>query len=203
MRNSIAFLVLIFCLYSCNHISIKKSSAADSAATPEALKDEPSSFSLISKSRGNNLIEELYNDQVEKRPELKSLEDDLNNYHTLESDSLKSIENYNRRVYWYYEAAERSIAEMKDSVQKKQILAIVKKSKSEFIKKSATPTALWQKLKDQDSLLNDDHIMLEVIITLPLIKRYGDNLPSVNGLPGLIKQKQKLIERTKRLGVKK
>lgn len=168
--------------------------------TPQALQggDNASSLSIY-RSRADDLIEEIYNELLEKRPDLKKLEADIAAYNTMEGDSLGKYDRYERQSAAYYNQANNKIKQITDSTLKKEMQQIIAKSSSRYNKKMAAINSQLNVLGKNDSTLNNYHIALKLLVTLPLMEQFqNDEFPGDKTLHTLATEKQKLIDRTQK-----
>jgi len=181
-------------LYSCS-----KNTNSKEEETPKVLQQGYTS----SKFRSNDydhLVESLYSELVNKTPELKKLEDDLDIYDERMRDSLKVFADYNLKSNAYYGDALYEIKSMNDSVLKKKIYEIVENSKKNYDKKNAKIEALLGVLNKNDISIRDYHKVLKIMLTLPIIEKYQDeNLPGSKPIDNLSKEQSVLIKKINEL----
>jgi hypothetical protein len=118
---SIIFLIIIS--FSCNRnpsINVPKKSDV-----PKPLQDDNKDFSLVSKSRGNNLVDEIYLDMVKKNSDLKKLEERMEQFNAGRADSLKAFKEYNSKSDEYYYDAFANLSRIQDSVLKQRLREIL------------------------------------------------------------------------------
>ena len=103
MRPSILLSILIFLmLFSCDSSRTQETPQNE---TPKALEDKTSSSEIVSKRGYNDLIESLYEELVEKTPDLKELETQIDKLAGSKSDSLEQFSKYNGKNQSYYQSA--------------------------------------------------------------------------------------------------
>lgn len=95
------------------------SNSAAQTDTPQALQDNR--HSTKSYGRSSNLIEELYQELVEKTPALQKLEDDIQALQPKVSDLNGLFHKYDSKSYSYYSDASYSVKPISDSVLKAKI----------------------------------------------------------------------------------
>lgn len=193
---------LIFLFSSCRHREEKP--PLQNPNTPKALQDnKESNMDIIYKSRSGDLIDEIYNDLLEKRPDLKKLEQNIAAYNTMEPDSLTRYSKYNKKSILYYQAAGMQINTITDSVLKKQMQEVIMASRSQYVKKIAFINKMITDLGKADTSLNNYHAVLKLLVTLPVMEQFQkDELPNDKALRTLTVDKQELIHRTQRLAHK-
>jgi hypothetical protein len=74
----------------------------------------------------------LYNEQVEKRPELKGLERKLEILSTTKGDSTNTFNTYNVSNQSYYNSAKNHLNLINDSLLRKKMESLINKSLSGY-----------------------------------------------------------------------
>lgn len=169
--------------------------------TPKALQGETkSSISRISDYRSGDLVEEIYSNMLEKRVDLKNLEDEIAAHSPKQNDSLQKYHRYMVKSTLYYGSANQAISTITDSVLKKQMLDIILSSNNRQKNRVAVINKMIAGLNKNDSTLENYHKVLKVMITLPVMEKFQqDELPDTKALRTLGAEKNRLIERTKKL----
>lgn len=171
-------LLYLFLLFSiCVTFSCTENRIADvekKPEVPEALQEKD--YSLTSSKRySEDLVEKLYKEEVEKNAELQKLEKDLGCY----PDSLRKttdvFNKYNYKSTDYYLTAQEKLNSVKDSLLRQRIIAIVEKSNKNYEAKNAGIVTLIKTIEKNNSSIQDQHTVLKVLITLPLIEKYQDS----------------------------
>lgn len=169
--------------------------------TPNALRnDKISDVGSIYRSRGGDLVDEIYNELLEKRPELKSLENDIDAHRSAAHDSLSKYNRYEMRSVWFYQAANSQINSITDSALKTQMRDVIAQSQLRYKGKMADIDKMIAELGKKDTSLNNYHTVMKLMITLPVMEQFqNDELPDDKILHKVNADKQKLIDRTKAL----
>jgi hypothetical protein len=170
---------------------------------PEALQDVSSSdfSSSISKTRGGNLIDELYNELVEKDSDLMKLETELDEFSQKPNETQNIFHSYDSKSKQYYGDANSYANQISDSIAKRKILNFIKQSSEKYEIKSKTIKELTNEISKNQTTLNDNHQILKIALTLPIIEKYQtDNLPKADTFNQTIgKQKElnkKILDKT-------
>ena len=143
---------------------------------PEALQDDLKMRGLY--SNRENLVEELYTELVEKNPELKKLETDLQTFQNEPAETKNVFQNYNAKSTNFYEDAKDITNRITDSLNKKRILALIKKSNDQYYSKSSEINELVKQISVSQNTVEDNHTLLKIVLTIPLIEKYQkENLP--------------------------
>jgi len=193
MRTSIILsTVLILAIASCDSPDTREQ---QQPTTPKALDDKSSSYDIISKKRGSDLLESLYSELVSKNADLKLLENKLDTLDASQNDSANVFYKFNNKNEAYYNAASRHVEGIKDSVLRDKIKVLVSGSLKKYQGLTAGHNELLKTIDTQNLTLADLHTVLKVVRTLPLIEKYQqDNLPSTKPLKGFIHKQNEALK---------
>jgi hypothetical protein len=197
MRLCTVYFVVIFCfslLTSCGKAHRESNSEANTE-TPVALQDDK--LEIKSYSRSGDIIEELYQELVDKNPALQKLETDIEEFR-YQPDELKEMFNkYDGKSSSYYSSASCRVAAITDSILKKRIVTLISNSSKLYENKTKELNSLLKQISQNGSTITDHHTALKIVLTLPLIEKYQkDNLPSRKKFKTLIKTQTDLIQQT-------
>jgi hypothetical protein len=199
LKYVILFLSLIL-FYNCSEKNNEKINHEDLNATPETLEqtDSKISYSSISKRYGGNILEELYQEAIEKNEKLKILNERIKE---ISSDSLQTKTNefikYRNVNNDYWNTAENYANNINDSIAKKSMIGIVEKLKEKYGKKVAEHETKMREIEVLKSKLNDQIILMKLFVTEPMISNYQINeLPEKNKLESIIKDYNELMKKT-------
>lgn len=165
------------------------------AEQPAALQEHSPSYDVISKRSGDDLAEALYQEAVEKSPELKSLEKDIKSVNEKNTDSLHDWYFFKGRNQSYYDAAERHVNSISDSTVKKLLLDKVKKSKEQFTILARPYQSLEDQLSAKQKQLNDLHEVLILQFSLKAMEEYQKNLAPRRPIENANKDLDQLLKR--------
>ena len=165
--------------------------------TPKALEDK-NSLEVISKRGGDvDLVDALYSELLEKRPDLKELEMRIADLSKTEGDSTGSFRKYDAKSNSYYILAKTYTNMIKDSILKVKINAIIKSSLTKYDSSIERQNAMLDEIASKNIRLSDLHVILKITETLPMIEKYQqDNLPSIKPMDGFLKRLNGTIEYT-------
>jgi len=77
-----------------------------------------------------------------------------------------------------------------------KIIELITTSGKKYTSKTAEINSLIKLISKNGSTLNDQHIILKIVLTLPLIEKYqDDNKPNKKEFKDLINEQEKLILR--------
>ena len=164
----------ILLIFSCN--GNKRENKNSEVQNPEALQDGIKLKSLT--KRGRNLIDELYAELVEKTPELKKLETELETFQETPLETQNIFYNYNGKSSQFYGNATVFANQITDSLSKKRILALIKKSNDKYDSQSKEIDELVKVISNSQNSIQDNHNILKIVLTIPLIEKFQiENLP--------------------------
>lgn len=189
MLKKIAFLSLIL-LVSCQ----KNEAIQKKNEDPKAFEEK--TFDIGRSGRGNDLVENLYQELVDKSPELTTLENELNEVKA--RDTTDVFYNYDQKSDDYYDSAESHINSIRDSVLKHKMIDLITKSNDKYASQKADLENLIKTINLKRSEITDYHNTLKIILTIPLIEKYQkQHLPNKSPFEKLIEKENQLLEKTK------
>lgn len=196
---SIAILT-VFCS-ACDNVPVKNTEISK-IEVPEPLKDDASDVSLKKMySRGSNsLMDDIYADLVKKRPELQSLETGLQQLYAGMPDSLETFNKYAAKSTSYYDAANGSLSNIKDTVLRARLRLLITNSNNKYMGKVKKISTLMKDIDSNRVMINDYHAALKIAVTMPVIENYQDkNMPDSKSIERLANTAQKLKQQTIKL----
>ncbi|RKR08288.1 hypothetical protein C8C83_5525 [Flavobacterium sp. 90] len=148
--------------------------------------------------KGNDLVEDLYQELVDKSPELTSLENELSQLN--KRDTVNIFYNYNQKSNDYYRDAKNQINNITDSVMKQKILNLITKSNDKYVSQKADLKNLMNTINEKRNEINNYHSALKIILTIPLIEQYQkQHLPNKAPYEKVIKKEDLLFEKIKNI----
>jgi hypothetical protein len=162
--------------------------------TPKAL-DDNSSGDVLSYSRKSrtSLVDELYEELVDKNPELQKIEDALVDIDKKLVDTKNAFNGYNAKSTEYYTDADYTLSSITDSTLKRQMRNFVNKSEAAYKSKTTNIKNLTALLDKGTGTISDHHTVLKIVATMPQIEQYQkDKLPPSTEYYNLVKEQQKL-----------
>ena len=194
MLKKIVFLSLIL-VASCQ----EKETNRKSKEEPKAFEEK--SIDIGRFRKGGDLVEDLYQELVDKSPELKALENELSEVNT--RDTTNIFYNYDQKSNDYYNAAESHNNGIRDRAIKEKILNLIKKSDDKYVSQKADVENLIKSINQKRIEINDYHTALKIILTIPLIEEYQkEHLPNKSPFEKLIEKENQLLEKTKNVSPK-
>jgi hypothetical protein len=166
-------------------------------AVPAALDGKKSEISILSKSRADDLVNDLYNQLVQSDKNLQQLEKDISHIQNSKADSLEVFQNYLTKNNHYYKEAENYISRIKDSVLSKQIAQMIEGSKAAFENKISPHQNLITVIEKKEMKLADLHTGLKLVKTLATMEAYQkDQLPFIGPIQHISQGYSKIISKT-------
>lgn len=172
MKIAIPLLSILLLLSSCN--SKPQTTNNTKNETPQALQDEKPIYTSV-KSRYNNLLEQLYAELVAESAELQELEKQIETIADTNSAIDDDLAVFEKKSNDYYANAWALKAEITDSAMYKQIAQILTASKEKYTKKLSGHQLQKAEIKALRATLNDQHSMLKIVLTLPLIEAFQES----------------------------
>jgi hypothetical protein len=172
--------------------------------TPKALDKKDKSYSLVTK-RGydEDILESLYSELVDKTPELKKLEEDIDILNGSKEDSLEVFTNFDSKNDRYYNSAGNHAQGIKDSLLRLKMTSLIQASLSNYNTIVAPHNILLKSIESKQATLGDVHTALKIVRTLPVIAKYQKNsLPDTKPLEGYSQKLSKTIREAQTLSNK-
>jgi hypothetical protein len=140
-------------------------------------------------------VETLYTELTDKTPELKQLENKIEDLSKSETDSAKSFDNYNLKNQSYYNSTNRYIEQIKDSLLRGKIKALIANSLKNYNSSTSQHNVLLKSIETKNLTLSDLHTILKITKTLPIIEKFQkENLPTTKSLDGYLRQLERAIK---------
>ena len=193
------FISLFFSAISCDNPKDSKPQTQD---TPKALEEKNlSEISEISSKRGyDNLVDNIYEELVNKSPELKNIESEISRVHESTNDSLSLFHKYDGKNQQYYSSSNNHLSKISDSGVRQQIKILLDNSLKNYKTSTQRHNELIKTLDLKSATLNDIHILLKLYKTLPIIEDYQKKkLPGTTPIENLIDDYNKTIQKTESL----
>ena len=161
--------------------------------SPKVLTEE-SSLKMVSRQGYDDLILSLYKELANKTPELKELEQNIEDLETSKSDSTVVFLKYDGKNDAYYYSANKHVEEIRDSVLRKKMKSFIASSIAQYKTNIARHKRMLASIDTKTLTLNDLHEILIITTTQPLIEAYQHtNLPTTKPMNGYLKQIDKAV----------
>jgi hypothetical protein len=196
MRKLLFMSMVLTIILSCNN-----SRPQPQQETPKALDEKEKSYSLVTK-RGydEDILESLYSELVDKTPELKKLEEDIDILNGSKGDSLEAFTNFDSKNDRYYNSAGIHAQGIKDSLLRQKMKNLIQASLTNYNSLTARHNNLLNSIESKQATLSDVHTALKIVRTLPVIAKYQKNsLPDTKSLEGYSQKLSKTITEAEKL----
>jgi hypothetical protein len=182
-------------LFACSQ---NKTENVQQPAIPKALEENKMDYSLISKSRvSNDLVQDLYNEILEKDKKLNELETEIRKTKRNKRDSLERFSAYDQQNNNYYRSAKNYLDQISDTVLRKQIEQTLTISSASYKNRISSHETLIKQADALAAKLHDLHIILKLSTTLAVMESYQkEQLPSKSPILLMNKTYNQLILRT-------
>jgi hypothetical protein len=182
MKKNIVYCLLLFATFSCKDAERPTKNKDE---IPTALADEES-YNIVSKRGGEDLIDNLYAEILAKDSALKKVDDNIRDIESGKSDSLKKFNSYDEKNRDYFVSANAHVKEIKDSILRKTLTALIAKNMEAYKVKIDRHKKLISSIDTRIDSLNDLALALKISRTLPLIEKYQkENLPDKKSILNL------------------
>jgi hypothetical protein len=162
--------------------------------TPSSLKEGSYEISGFSSRKGQDLMEELYNEMAENSPVLKQLEQGLDKLDENKKEPYEKFDNYTDKSWNYYRSAKNKASSITDSILQKEMIALIEASQKSFKKNIQEYDSLIKNISKNDIILKDHYTAMKIVLTLPVIEKYQvENIPKNEDAFRKIIQNQKYI----------
>lgn len=172
-------------------------SAAD-PSVPEALQ-EPNggleSYTYGNRGRSHSdLVDELFTEILEKRPEVKAIVDEQANMLENISEEIDQLHQFDSKSDQFYASARSHADLIADSISRVATLARIDDSENRWHASLAERDAISLELSQQRHDLKDELVRLKIRLTMPQIEDYQrKNQPNLNESKALEKQTSRLM----------
>jgi hypothetical protein len=194
MKQRNIFLLTAFLFAACNG-SNRHTPVVASSSAPKSLTKTRSDY-MFSKEGREDLVERLYQEQVEKDKSLNDLEEQLSLLNNGLSDSLGAVRDFFEKNKEYYSASDQTAKQIDDSLLRQRILARLEASLAAFDVRKAGLESLASTIEKSRRNIADLHLALKVLTTMKMIEGYqSSDLPSAAPLQHYSAAQQRLRER--------
>lgn len=162
MKNT--FLLFAFCLFL-------------AACAPEHSKEttplsSSTDLSSVNDYRNENILESLYQDLKEQRPELQALDKQIKDVDQAKEKALEDYKRYNGKNEQYYSIANQNLSNIKDSLLRNSIELLLNKSQYAYDQDNAAMALAAAQLENRSVSLHDHQEALKIILTMNLMEKY-------------------------------
>ncbi len=184
--------MLCISLFSCN-----SQQEPQQNNVPEALQENNTTkeISFSKKRAPENLVEELYEEKLQKTPDLQMLENKISELAGRYGDSTVSFGLFKTKNEAYFSNAKSFLAgRMPDSLLQKEAEALLTKAENDYKNSIAGLSVLENTISGNNISIDDRHNMLKLVVSLAMMKQYQkENLPSPKPLQHVIAEQNGLM----------
>ena len=160
MKNT--FFLFTFCVF------FAACSSKDNRKTDSSSNDQLSS----AVSREGNVLDKLYEELKEQRPELQALELEIEGIDRAKEEALATYNEYNSKNEQGYSLANQHLSSIKDSLLRNNIELMINKSQYTYDQDNAAMALAAATLENRSRSLHDHQEALKIILTLNLMEKY-------------------------------
>jgi hypothetical protein len=200
------YISIIFLVISCNSTGPTKVVQPENDAVPELFEKQESSVSSFSKynSRGDNLIENLFEEAREKDPHLDQLVKNIEEFDSYAYQQLIKMDQYSKNNEKYWKSVAYHISQIKDSVLQKQMQSSFNTLENQFQKQSQDIKHAQELLDQKTVAMKDQLVIMKLMVTQPMMYQYQkQEKPSVKVFDKVIYHLDSLVNQTKPYTLKK
>lgn len=162
MKNT--FSLVIFCLFFA-------ACSSDISKEKEAILSSHDDLSS-SEIRNENVLDLLYLELKEQRPELIALEKQIEEVEQEKDKALADYKKYNSKNEHYYLTAHQHLKNIKDSLLRNSIELLLNKSQYAYDQENAAMALAVAQLENRSVRLQDNKEALKIILTMSLMEKY-------------------------------
>ena len=193
--NKYLIYIPLLLLLSCEE---KTEPQAIDFSNTEELQDRKKNRIKYSKTRSRDLVRHLYDQAVEKDPQLKLLENEIINFNAVNQDSLAQISEFIDYNNLYYASANNYAQQIKDSVKRKRILSFLSNSNSEYKNTISQHSEILNLIEILHRDLEDQNNIMKIVISETLMDSYQKNTPEIEPLESIHKKLIGLISKSEK-----
>ncbi len=202
IKTLILFLVLVSLSMSCDSRGSQNIVSNPEVEIPKALtKTEraPDALSGFRSYRNRlNLVDDLYEEALEKNIELKNLDGRINSIFENRYDSLSIFENYKNINSSYWQSVRVSLSEINDSILSNQFSSLFDDYNSRYKGNLASYNDKNDIILQRDQVLKDQLLILKLITSFEAMENFqSSQLPKIEPLTNLIEDYDELIRECK------
>lgn len=192
-HHSLFFGCSLLLLVACSGGTQQPAISTPVVETPKALENSQGSFGISKRSSNSDLLEELYQEQVNKNPDLDRFEGELVALNGALSDTIEPFETYIRKNQDYFTATQFHIKEIKDSVLKRKMESLVAAQLAKFENSIIDYKELRKRIARGQNSISELHEVLKITRTLPLMENYQkEKLPKTKPVEAYLKKQEKV-----------
>ncbi|HEY4788629.1 MAG TPA: hypothetical protein VIH57_21410 [Bacteroidales bacterium] len=193
MKKILILLILCPSFFACSRT--KQPAGNQHQETPKILQNDKRDVSF-SKRNYDDLVNELYQDQVTKNQNLEEIENLIEANNAEKDEILGKYATFDKKSEGYYSLANTQSLEILDTALRAKILLLIKASRNKYNDGTSNLEAIIKRIEIKSASIQDYHTALKIIVTLPVIENYQrDYLPKDSIYKGFSKQQDQIISK--------
>ncbi|MBC7486628.1 MAG: hypothetical protein H7282_07735 [Cytophagaceae bacterium] len=161
MKNTFLLVVISLFLAACSS-EISKEKDVPLSSTDASLQE----------TRTENVLDLLYLELKEQRPELIALDKQIKEVDQAKEKALGDYKKYNSKNEQYYLTANQYLNNIKDSLLRNSVELLLNKSQYAYDQENAAMALAAAQLENRSVSLHDHQEALKIILTMNLMEKY-------------------------------
>lgn len=159
---------------------------------PDALNDDKISVRGSFRSYDEDLVDKLYSELIKNDKELQNFDNKIQNTFEKSHEVKKDLITYDSKSKNYYSTAIENANSIKDSILKKRLIEVVKKSETKYNLSISNLKKLSGIIESNNASIADNYKFFKTSITLPIIEKFQqENLPKSKPLENFLTEQNK------------
>lgn len=200
MNNQIVILLFMFLSFSCSKDRSTNNEPNNLEETPEVLEENKGDLNLSSYSKRakKDIIQQLYDEAVDKDEQLKSLNSRISEISDLKKDSLKDFETYIRNNQNYWNSIDGYASQLSDTTLRDELKNLIEVLEKKHASKMSPLNSIVKQIEVAEQSLRDQEILMKILVTEPMMSNYQRNeFPDINTLKSVKSSLDTLINDVK------
>lgn len=173
-----------------------KPAANPAANIPIVLEGKHVDVSSLYKRNKEALIETLYQELISKSEELKQLDTEIKAIAQLQKQATDSFHLFDSKNRAYYESALLTTTNIRDSIFRKKVQAIINESFTAYKTQILPHQQLDSLLARKNASITDLYTLLKVVKTLPAMHNFQEErLPGTETAEAFSRQLDSLVQK--------
>ncbi len=188
--KAIAFLLFV----SCNN---NRANDRNNPEIPVALQEKSRAKEIVySKRTSNNLVEQLYDELIQKDSGLNRLESTIEQLYNSKRDSTKYFDKFNSSNQNYYNSADQYIVSVKDSTLRTKLKNVIAGKLVEYNTSVSKHQDIIKLIEKNEISISDLHIVLKILETSTMMEKFQkDNKPDISTLSNYVQEQNVAIRK--------
>lgn len=176
MNKNILITLVVLSIASCTSDRKTTEQKNPNDLTPEVLNDiQKQGISSYSKRYEPNIIQELFEEALEKDKDLKTVISTLEKVKKQKVDNLENYQTYIRNNQNYWNALSQYSKQLSDSTLKNELLDLIATLKDKQSTRTSSLEKLIAEIDSTERKLGDLEILMKIMVTAPMMHNYQRN----------------------------